>query len=108
MVLSPTLPGTLHGLLLLFLVHQLRKLVRNGGYSFRRGVDFARIIRLKGLPSFLKGLFEFLFLILREAVAKFLETFVGPVDKLVKLVSLQNLLTFFLVLLGHLLGFFNH
>ena len=82
--------------------------MRDGGYSFRRKVYFARIIRLKGFPSLFKGLLEFFFLILREAVAKFLETLVGPVDKLVKLVSLLNLLAFLFVLLGHFLGFIYH
>ena len=108
LALSPTLPGARGGFFLLLFIHQFRKLMRNGGYSFRRGVYFARIIRLKGFPSFLKGLLKLLFLFIREAVAKFLETFIGPVDKLVKLVSLQNLLAFFLVLLGHFLGFVDH
>ena len=104
----PSLSATLRSLFLLFFVHQFRKLVRDSSYFFRRNVDFARIIRFKGFPSLFKGLLEFLFLILREVVSKFLETFIGPVDKLVKLVSLQNLLAFFLVLLGHFLGFVDH
>ena len=92
------------GLFLLLFVHQFRKLVRNGGYFLRRDIDFARIIGFKRFPSFLKGLLKLLFLFLGETVAKLLETFIGPVDKLVKLVSLQNLLAFFLVLIGHLLA----